>query len=137
MTIIKIQPHENGAHDNQTMPSETPATFLVPEGYAVIPEEVGTPDTLENYPFGEITVEDRDGLPTVTSWRPLPMPEPEPELPRDPTADELLAALLGDTLASESGGGVTLESLAALGPERYNNLSGALHRLGLCPEVEV
>lgn len=77
MTIIKIVPYENGSHDNQTIFGATPETFPIPEGYAIIPEEVGTTETLENYPFGEITVEDRDGLPTVTSWMPLPIPEPE------------------------------------------------------------
>lgn len=75
MTIIKIEPNDNGSHENQTSSSAIP----VPAGYAVLPEEVGTYDTLENYPFGAITVEDSDGVPTVTSWTPLPMPEAEPE----------------------------------------------------------
>lgn len=74
MTIIKIIPHVNGGHDNQTASAVIP----IPEGWAVIPEELGTPETLENYPFGEITVENLDGTPTVTSWTPLPIPEPEP-----------------------------------------------------------
>lgn len=82
MTIIKIEPHENGGHDNQTINGVTPETFPIPAGYAFLPEEIGTPDTLENYPFGKITVEERDGLPTVTSWTPLPVPEPEPMEPR-------------------------------------------------------
>lgn len=78
MTIIKIEPNENGSHDNQTINGVTPETFSIPEGYAVVPESVGTTETLENYPFGEITVETIGGLPTVTSWTPLPVPEPEP-----------------------------------------------------------
>ena len=41
MTIIKIAPNENGSHDNQTTSSVIP----VPEGWAVVPEEVGTPET--------------------------------------------------------------------------------------------
>lgn len=74
MTIIKITPRSNGAHDNQTCSTVIP----VPAGWAIIPDELGMPETLENYPFGEITVENLDGTPTVTSWTPLPIPEPEP-----------------------------------------------------------
>lgn len=94
MTIIRIEPHDNGGHDNQTTSAEIP----VPEGYAVIPESVGTPDTLENYPFGRITVEEQNGVATVTGWTPLPIPEPEPEPEpgeRTYTEGELLQALLG------------------------------------------
>lgn len=76
-TVIKIAPHENGSHDNQTMERPIP----VPEGWALIPEEMGSPETLENFPFGKIAVEARDGVPTVTSWTPMPMPEAEPEEP--------------------------------------------------------
>lgn len=99
MTIIKIRSNDNGSHDNQTIFGHIPETLPVPQGHAVIPEEIGTPDTLENYPFGEITVEDRDGVPTVTSWTPLPMPErptaPEPE----PDTNARLAALEAETAA--------------------------------------
>lgn len=103
MTIIKIAPNENGSHDSQTINGVTPETFTVPEGYAIIPEEVGTPDTLENYPFGEITVEDRAYpygpdevifFPTVTSWSPLPIPEPEPTEPEEqPHSDMVTPAV--------------------------------------------
>lgn len=83
MQLIEIQPLENGGHRNQSGP-EIP----VPEGWAVIPESLGTPETLENFPFGEITVADVDGVPTVTGWRPLPIPEPEePEPGPEPSAD--------------------------------------------------
>lgn len=106
MAIIKIISNENGSHTNKSDNME----FPLPDGYAVIPPDVGTPDTLENFPFGEITVEDRDGVPTVTSWTPLPMPDPDPEPAPAPeeryTADDMLSALLGGTLARESGGGV-------------------------------
>lgn len=96
MTIIKITPYDNGSHDNNTFSTHTPEPRPLPDGWAVIPEELGTPDTLEHYPFGEITVETVDGIPTVTSWTPLPIPEPEePETPPipDPDTNARLAAL--------------------------------------------
>ena len=93
MTIIRIEPHDNGGHDNQTTSAQIP----IPAGWAVIPESLGTSETLENYPFGEVTVEERDGVATVTSWSPLPIPVPEPPEPgeRTYTEGELLQALLG------------------------------------------
>lgn len=72
MTILKISANPNGSHDNQTSPM---AFGPLPEGWAVVPERLGTPETLEHFPFGDITVEDVDGVPTVTSWTPLPMQE--------------------------------------------------------------
>lgn len=76
MRIIEIAPLSNGAHRNQT----TSAVIPVPEGWAVIPDTMETP----NFPFGEITVE--NGI--VTSWVAgvMPEPEPEPEI-IDPQAD--------------------------------------------------
>lgn len=93
MTIIKIEPHDNGGHDNQT----TSAVIPIPDGWAIIPPEVGTPETLENYPFGRITVENRGGVPTVTSWIPLPIPEPEPgpEPETGYTTEDAVKALIG------------------------------------------
>lgn len=95
MTILKIEPNDNGSHDNQTIYGVTPEDFPAPEGYAIVPEEIGAPETLENYPFGDITVEDRDGVPTVTSWTPLPMPEPEPEPEATYSAEDMISALVG------------------------------------------
>lgn len=91
MTIIRIEPHENGAHDNQTSSVPVP----LPEGYAVLPEEVGTPETLENYPFGTITWELYEDVPTVTSWTPLPVPDPGPEPEPDPTTEDIIKTMLG------------------------------------------
>lgn len=87
MTIIRIAPYSNGGHDNQTIDGVQPETFPVPEGYAVLPEEVGTPETLENFPFGEISVDSLSYPPVVTGWTPLPMPEPAPE-PENPSSAE-------------------------------------------------
>ncbi len=104
LTIIKIEPNDNGSHDNQTIDGASPKTFPIPEGYAVIPESVGTPDTLGNFPFGDITVEDIDGIPTVTGWTPGVAPEPEPEPEPGPTEQERLeaqvtyTAIMTDTL---------------------------------------
>lgn len=80
MLIVKMKAYPNGGHANQDGP-EVP----VPEGWAVIPEAVGTMETLEHFPFGEIAVEDVDGVPTVTGWMPLPVPEPE-EPAEEPSA---------------------------------------------------
>lgn len=76
MKITEIAALDNGAHRNQTG-----AFSNVPEGWAVLPDDLVT----ENFPFGEVIVEGVNGVPTVTKWVPLPMPEPEPE----PTDQEL------------------------------------------------
>lgn len=73
MRLIEIQTLENGAHNNQTIHGADPAKFPVPEGWAIIPECLETP----NFPFGKITV-DGSTPPIVTSWTPGEMPEPEP-----------------------------------------------------------
>lgn len=80
MLIVKMKAYPNGGHANQDGP-EVP----VPEGWAVIPEAVGTMETLEHFPFGEIAVEDVDGVLTVTGWAPLPVPAPE-EPAEEPSA---------------------------------------------------
>lgn len=90
MKIIKIEPNGNGSHNNQTINGADSATFPVPEGWAIIPDGMETP----NFPFGDITV-DNQTPPVVTSWTPLPIPEPEPAPDPEPTADEVLNALLG------------------------------------------
>lgn len=79
MRIVEIVALSNGAHRNQNGSFGT-----IPEGWAVIP---GTIDT-ENFPFGELTAEEINGIMTVTSWTPgtIPEPEPEPE-PEKPTSD--------------------------------------------------
>lgn len=90
MRLIEIQALDNGAHNNQTINGADPAKFPVPEGWAVIPDGMETP----NFPFGEITV-DGSNPPVVTSWTPgeIPEPEPEPEPEAEPDVwDELQAA---------------------------------------------
>lgn len=92
MKIIEISALENGAHDNQTIEVVTQDTFLVPNGWAVIPDDMETP----NFPFGEVTVEEIDGVMTVTSWAPGTIPEPEPEPEPEPTAQDDTDAMLVD-----------------------------------------
>lgn len=69
MRIIEIAALSNGAHRNQT--GEFRA---IPDDWAVVPADMET----ENFPFGEVTVEERNGVPTVAEWIPGVMPEPEP-----------------------------------------------------------
>lgn len=72
MTIIEISALDNGAHRNQSGNMQA-----VPDGWAVIPESMET----KNFPFGDVTAEEIDGIMTATSWTPgeIPKPEPEPE----------------------------------------------------------
>ena len=88
MRIIEIEALYNGAHRNQSGFGGD-----LPEGWAVIPEEM----VCENFPFGEIEAEEIDGVMTVTKWTPgeIPAPEPEVEPETEPTADELMDILLG------------------------------------------
>lgn len=88
MKIIEIMPLENGAHRNQDCDSKS-----IPEGYAVIPDGIETP----NFPFGDITVDEIDGVSTVTSWIPGITPEPPTDSSREPTTDDILNTLLGVT----------------------------------------
>lgn len=87
MNLIKIAAMDSGAHENRNSPWET----TVPEGWAVIPAGVALPDS---FPFVDVTVEDVDGVSTVTALhgREMPpdnTPAPEPE----PTLKEQVAEL--------------------------------------------
>ena len=94
MKIIEIAPLENGAHRNQIG-----SFFSVPEGWAVVPADLET----ENFPFGDITVDETQTPPVVTSWSPLPMPEPE-DIREEPTQLDIIeaqityTAMMTDTL---------------------------------------
>ena len=68
MKIVEIKPALNGGHRNQICDFET-----IPEGYAVIPEDMKTP----NFPFGEIEVKEIEGVMTVTKWVAGTIPEVE------------------------------------------------------------
>lgn len=87
MRLIEIFKQENGSHANQTS-----NLGFIPSGYAIIPDDMETP----NFPFGDITVEEIDGVMTVTSWTPGEIQEP-PVLEPEPTTEEILNTLLGVT----------------------------------------
>lgn len=101
MKIIEIAAHGNGAHNNQEIYGVDPSVFPVPDGWAVIPEDIVIPDT---FPFVNITVADsaEDGAPFVTSMTAGVVPEPEPEPIREPTELEQLRADV-DYIAMETG----------------------------------
>lgn len=86
--IIEIKGLDNGGHRNQTSDFTT-----IPEGWAIIPEYMETP----NFPFGDIEAEEIDGVMTVTKWeaREIPEPEPIPEHTQPVTAEDILNALTG------------------------------------------
>lgn len=77
MKLIEIRILENGSHNNQEVFGVSPLTFPVPDGWAIIPDGMETP----NFPFGDITVDETQTPPVVTSWMPLPIPEPEKPTP--------------------------------------------------------
>ena len=82
MQIIEIKALENGAHRNQKGSMRT-----VPDGWAVVPGDIETP----NFPFGEVTVEEINGVMTVTSWVAGEIPAVE-EIEPEPTEIEKLRA---------------------------------------------
>ena len=86
MKMIEITALSNGAHRNQTF------NGVLPDGWAVVPDTLET----ENFPFGEVTAEEVNGVMTVTNWYPLPIPEPEPEpepVAPEPTIEERVTTL--------------------------------------------
>lgn len=101
MLIIEINALDNGAHNNQTI---NESISRIPDGWAVVPESVGTAETLENFPFGEVEVEEINGVMTVTKWTAGTIPEPEPESELEPTqldrveAQVTYTAMMTDTL---------------------------------------
>ena len=95
MNLIEIKALDNGAHNNQNG-----GLSYVPEGWAVIPEGMATP----NFPFGEVEVAEIGGVMTVTKWTPGEMPEPEPEQEPAPSQLDIIeaqvtyTAMMTDTL---------------------------------------
>lgn len=95
MTIIEIKALDNGAHRNQTHHG------VVPEGWAIIPEDVVIPDT---FPFVDMEVgdsEEENGALVVVSMTAGVMPEPEdPVVPEpDPDPDGVTWAAMAAAIA--------------------------------------
>ena len=88
MQMIEIIALDNGAHRNQTYPGR------LPEGWAVIPDDIEIPDT---FPFVDIEVADVDGVMTVTSMTAGVVPEPALEPEREPSVEERVTALETET----------------------------------------
>lgn len=84
MQIIEIVALENGAHRNQD-------GFIgdIPDGWAVIPDGM----ELQNFPFGDLTVDEAQTPPVVTSWTPLPVPDDPPPEDVPLTVEARLTAL--------------------------------------------
>lgn len=85
MRFIEIEALENGAHRNQDS-----TLSYIPEGWAIIPDTIEIPDT---FPFVNIEVEDGVVTKMTAGVVPEPIPMPEPE--QEPSADDVLNALLG------------------------------------------
>ena len=83
MRIIEIESLDNGAHRNQAGDFAS-----IPDGFAVIPEEM---ETL-SFPFGEITVEEVNGIMTVRSWTAGTIPDTESTPYSEPNRIEQLRA---------------------------------------------
>lgn len=82
MKMLQIKALDNGAHNNQTFHN------ILPEGWAVIPDDM----ECENFPFGEVEVEEINGVMTVTKWIAGEIPDPEPETEPEPTQLDIIEA---------------------------------------------
>ena len=84
MRIIEIKSLKNGAHRNQN-------GFIgdIPDGWAVIPDGM----ELQNFPFGDLTVDETQTPPVMTSWTPLPVPDDPTWETDQPTVEDRLTAL--------------------------------------------
>lgn len=97
MQIITIEEiGENGAHQYQSLSVDLDP---IPEGYAVIPEDMDIPDTL---PYVNIEVSNIDGVPTVTAMTGgVVPPPPEPPEPGVSPVEQLRADV--DYIAAMTG----------------------------------
>lgn len=68
MKLIEIKSLENGGHRNAAGDFKS-----IPEGWAVIPDGMETP----NFPFGEIEIKETEGVMVVKKWKAGTMPKPE------------------------------------------------------------
>lgn len=89
MQMIEMAALENGAHRNQTYHGK------LLDGWAIIPEGTDLPST---FPFVEIEAEEIDGVLTVTNMTAGVLPDPEEPTEGEPSAEEILDAMLGVTI---------------------------------------
>lgn len=87
MKIIKIEVGPSGGHENQT----SNVRVVIPDGWALVPDDMET----ENFPYGDIEVENIDGVLTVTRWTPgsLPEPEEDKQISKYATYEELASSI--------------------------------------------
>lgn len=109
MKLIYIDPNPSGSY-----PPILESDFhVIPPDMALWPETLSTDMFYDHNGFVTLTVEDMDGVPTVTGYEPsleaweawkasLP-PDPEPITPQ-PTAEERLSAMESAMLAIMMGG---------------------------------
>lgn len=80
MRIIRIKTNKIGGHSCITVSKLS----SLPIGWAVLPDDLPTP----NFPYGNIVVKTRCGVPTVIGWTPKPIPELQPLPKPEPTAQD-------------------------------------------------
>ena len=88
MRLVKIEKLENGAHRNKPIANLSE----IPNGWAVVPDDMVT----DNFPFGDLTAEEIDGVMTVTSWTPGEIPEFILKKKTTPSEQDDTAAMLVD-----------------------------------------
>ena len=87
MKIIEIIARDNGAHRNQE------GEFAnIPEGWAVIPDDMETP----NFPFGEIEAAETDGVMTVTKWVAGKAPKPPKEFEEETASNKTVWDIMAE-----------------------------------------
>lgn len=109
MKLIRVEPNPSGAYS----PIQDSNYSKIPPGMALWPETLSTDAFYDHNGFVTLTVEDVDGIPTVTGYEPnieaweawkasLP-PEPGPITPQ-PTTEERLSAMESAILTIMMGG---------------------------------
>lgn len=90
MRIVEVVKLENGSHRNCDFNTNVP--FILPEGWAVIPEGM---ETL-NFPFGEVNVEKVKEIMTVIEWVPGVVPEVPEEVEEEGSGISAIEQLRAD-----------------------------------------
>lgn len=100
MRIIEIAALPNGAHRNQTYDFDMPEDYTVPEGWAIIPDDVEIP---ASFPFVGVTSEAGIVTELTAGVMPEPSSDPEPASPFEALeAQVFYTAMMTDTLIEEA-----------------------------------